>query len=97
MDDPHTVRAWTATGFIALGVGGMLVVATIHAMRRELTLALERLDADMAVRARMPTIWRLILGAGFIAVRHTAWAGAVGLFSVLLGLVTLVLPHVYGG
>ncbi|MDX6533780.1 MAG: hypothetical protein QOF68_1524 [Gaiellales bacterium] len=97
MDDPHTVRVWGAAGFIALGAAEILVVATIHAVKRELSRALDQLELDMAGRPRMPAIWRLIYGAGFLAVRHTGVGYALGAFSIMLGATILVLEHLYGG
>lgn len=97
MHDPHALRVWGAVGFIALGVAEILVVSTIYAMKRQLSLALDQLARELPNRPGVSAVSKLIYRAGLLAVRYTWAAYAVGLFSVLVGVVILVLERLYGG
>jgi heme exporter protein D len=97
MHDPHTFRVWSAVTFITLGVAEILVVSTIYAMKRQLSLALDQFARGLPGRHGMSALSRLVYRAGLLAVRHTWVAYALGLFSILLGAVILVLDRVYGG
>jgi len=97
MDDPHTLRVWSAVTFIVLGAAEILIVSTIYAIKRELRVALDRLAVDFPDRPGVSAVARLIYGAGFFVIRHTGLAYAVGAFSVGLGTVILILEELYGG
>jgi hypothetical protein len=93
----HTLRVWIAVGFITLGLAEIMVVSTIYAMKREMSEALTRLERELPDRPGVGAVAKLIYGAGFLAVRNTVAAYALGLFSVLVGVVILILEHLYGG